>query len=413
MTSNKSIEYSPWLIPDLIQNILRQSENDERIKVRSVTSKPATADGDNYMSDISRVSIEFTRSRTDDGATEMKTLIFKVSLKKDRAACDLAKKFESFETEIQMMQNTMAKMNEILNENDYRLNARVFHARLEEPSFLVLEDLVARGFHLADKQTGLDLDHCMLLMRGLAKFHASSIAVYEKDPSCIKRHRKGMYNKECPEEMQSIFKEAFKALSVEVKNWPELDPIYSQKLLQLSEVCIDKGVKCSECRENEFNVLNHGDAWINNLMFRYDDEGKVDNQIFLDFQICSWTCPAFDLVISLSSVPNDDVYIHHFDLLVAEYSKTLTNTMLRINCETKPPTLSSIRQWMKEREFLAVLDSVVWKPFTFVDKSEVVDMSDLVTSEGTTSSPGIKDERYRQIITRRLKDWNSRGLLDI
>lgn len=133
----------------------------------------------------------------------------------------------------------------------------------------------------------------------------------------------------------------------------------------------------------------------------------------LDFQICCWTSPAFDLVTSLSSNPNDDVYIHHFDELVAEYSRTLTDVMLRINCKTVPPSPESIRQWMREREFLAVLDSVVWKPFTFVEKSEVVNMSDLVVSEGTTSSPGIKDERYRRIITRRLKDWNSRGLLDI
>lgn len=47
-----------------------------------------------------------------------------------------------------------------------------------------------------------------------------------QDPYCVERYRKGMYHKECPEEMKLIFKEAFKALSIEVKNWPELDPRY-------------------------------------------------------------------------------------------------------------------------------------------------------------------------------------------
>lgn len=78
------------------------------------------------------------------------------------------------------MQNVMVDMNELLNEENYRLNARVFHAQLEDPSFLVLEDLAAQGFRMADKRSGLDLDHCILVMRGLAKFHATSVAVYEK-----------------------------------------------------------------------------------------------------------------------------------------------------------------------------------------------------------------------------------------
>lgn len=79
-----------------------------------------------------------------------------------------------------MMQNTLVKMNEILDEKDCRLNSRVFHAQVGDPSFLVLEDLGARGFRLANRQLGLDRDHCVLVMRRLARFHASSIALYEK-----------------------------------------------------------------------------------------------------------------------------------------------------------------------------------------------------------------------------------------
>lgn len=91
MTSNKSIKYSPWLIPDLLRNILRQSQCDETINVRSVTSQPATVAGDNMMSNISRVSIEFTRGMADNEAIERKSFIFKVSLDEDDPACDLVR----------------------------------------------------------------------------------------------------------------------------------------------------------------------------------------------------------------------------------------------------------------------------------------------------------------------------------
>ncbi|XP_043283579.1 uncharacterized protein [Venturia canescens] len=412
MSSSESTQFSPWLIPDFVQKILRESENDESIKVQSVTSKPAVAGGDNYMSDISRVHIDFTRSQTNHEATESKTLIFKVSFSKDSPAGEMGKECEVFETEIEMMKNTLEKMNKSLNEKDYRLSPRAYYTQIGDPSFLVVEDLAARGFRMANRRLGLDLDHCLLVMRGLAKFHASSVAIYEKDPTCIRNYQKGIYYKDCSPKIRAFVAEAFKSLSTEVKNWPELDSSYSDKILNLMEVCYDKGIECSQTMESEFKVINHGDTWVNNLMFRDDKDGKVVDQIFLDFQIPAWSSPAYDLQYFLNTSTNDDVQIHHYDKLITEYSKTLCQTMSRMNCKTKPPTLDWIRECLSKREFLAILASVLCLPFVVLDKDKVVSLSDMLKPEGTGSSPGFKDERYRRIMTRRLKYWNSRGLLD-
>lgn len=49
----------------------------------------------------------------------------------------------------------------------------------------MLEDLCAEGFKMAERRQGLDLDHCLLTMRRLAKFHAASVVLHDQDPQSM------------------------------------------------------------------------------------------------------------------------------------------------------------------------------------------------------------------------------------
>ena len=55
----------------------------------------------------------------------------------------------------------------------------------------------------------------------------------------------------------------------------------SQKISALVDVAYDRAAECAEPKEGEFNVLNHGDFWVNNMLFRYNDAGKVVDHIFV------------------------------------------------------------------------------------------------------------------------------------
>lgn len=77
------------------------------------------------------------------------------------------------------MTDALKKMNKLLGPN-YPLNAQCIYVQRDKSTFLMLEDLMPLGFGMADRLTGLDMNHCLLAIRGLARFHAASVALCEK-----------------------------------------------------------------------------------------------------------------------------------------------------------------------------------------------------------------------------------------
>ncbi|XP_043277853.1 uncharacterized protein [Venturia canescens] len=418
MSLNNTSDYQPWANPDFIQNILKRSLNDETIKVRSITSEAAVPPGENFMSNVFRVIVELTRGPPGRKVTENKYFVFKVALKQDGLPDHPDVAQNEFKAEIEMMRSTLVEMHEILNEKDHRLSPGVLYTQLGNPSFLILEDMLAAGFHVVNRQIGLDLNHSRLVMRKLAKFHASSVALYEKDPDFIKFYQTldeaKHADKNTVDSAVRFVTKGFKILAAEMLKWPELDVRYSEKIIELSKVHWEKRAECLEPKEKEFNAFNHGDPWVNNLMFRYNDEGEVVDQVFLDFQISAWRSPAADLHYFLTTSLMDDVYLHHYNNLIIEYLNTLTETMLRIKCRTNPPTTDVIQVSLRDREFLAILYSIIVLPLVLDNNTTARTLSDLF-NRITDEARGMmyNNEHYRQIITRRLKDWFARGLLDV
>jgi hypothetical protein len=62
------------------------------------------------------------------------------------------------------------------------------------PDTIVLEDLCAGGFTMAERRQGLDLAHCLLIIRRVARFHAASVVLHDQDPESMAIYEQSFFS---------------------------------------------------------------------------------------------------------------------------------------------------------------------------------------------------------------------------
>ena len=136
---------------------------------------------------------------------------------------------------------------------------------------IVMQDLKAEGFKMADSTRGLDLKHCLLVMKQMGRYHGASAVLQQKTPENFLYFDEGIYGI-----FEAVFRIGVSNLAHEVAKWPEYRQRFSEKLLKLADNAYTKFLESLSRCEGEFNVLCHGDLRLNNIMCRYSQEtGEV------------------------------------------------------------------------------------------------------------------------------------------
>lgn len=137
---------------------------------------------------------------------------------------------------------------------------------------IILENLIKQGYRRGDKRVGQDAAHTFLVVKELARLHASSLLLQDRDPTTDTADKFdtldvewsdymnlgidfGEYIERCLDIGGDLFEE-IGGYDV-VDNWinrlkKQAWQMYKQQLV----------------REKPFVAILHGDSWINNLIFR-------------------------------------------------------------------------------------------------------------------------------------------------
>lgn len=254
------------LNPNLLEKILRKKEN-VNVKIKDFKISEGSRKGDNFSSDICRIHVEYEA----EGTSKYCSIISKCIIDSDEV-CEIIKDYNIVGKEIEMYLKILPKMTEL---SGTKFGPECYYITGDNAIFF-LEDLKEAGYVVADPTLGLDFNHSKVLIEKLAQFHGTSMVIAENEPEIFANFREGMFAENKPFTF-SMFESSFSLLLDVIREWEGFGDI-PHKIEKLSLNMTDKISKCFS-QDAEFKVLNHGDCWINNFLFKYSKDTNQPSDV--------------------------------------------------------------------------------------------------------------------------------------
>ncbi|XP_026480679.1 uncharacterized protein LOC113387555 [Ctenocephalides felis] len=315
---NNSNESSPyWASNEFFTKIVKKLNSDASVIGFRIWL--ATAKGDNYLSELYRAEIEYETERK----TKKVTLVIKIMPEGNQSE-EFVREMGVFPKEISMYTKVLPKLSKILYGVgiNTELSSKCIKSLDMKPTGIVMTDLAIGGYKMGKRTKGLDITHSTLLMDKIAHMHAASIVMELKDPHSVDDYTLGFIQTESEDHlMNQLLLKALVELSEATSIWDGYQK-YSKKLYNMKDTIIQRAMASTKMRPGCINVLNHGDLWTNNMLFKYDQNNEPTDVVFVDFQLSIWSSLGIDLNYFLHTSVQYEI-MNKKDYLIERYHKTL------------------------------------------------------------------------------------------
>lgn len=149
------------------------AEEDPDVEVLELDESPGSGRGDNYTSMLYRLGVK-GRRRSSNEIWE-KSIIYKV-LPESKERRDAYKSELLFTNEVVFYTKVWPALME-LQSAGRRVFDGVAKVYIAKPDLIAMEDLKAKGFKMADRTKGLQVDKLKAVLKALAGFHALSLTL--------------------------------------------------------------------------------------------------------------------------------------------------------------------------------------------------------------------------------------------
>lgn len=164
-------------------------------------------------------------------------------------------------------------------------------------------------------------------------------------------------------------------------------------------------VNVVKLREDRFNVLCHGDLWANNVMYRYSDDGKVEECMFVDFQMCFYGTPMLDLHYFIINSLNKKDKIEQVDVILHKYHKHLAKNLKDLGYSGKIPSLLELQGDFLDTGAYGLFSLVSVFPIVTAPSSDESNLDNITSTSDSEGAVAIKRRMYtHSVFTESLEE---------
>lgn len=267
------------MLPEYVIKLLDRIAKEQDFIEYKFETKSGSNHGDNFLGVMIAVTLRGTKVKNGSSTIETIHLICKIPPMNESRKKNFKSNFV-FDREVYVYSKLLPAFIKFqrdrgLSEADSFVSfPKVYASEANEENgtyVLIMEDLRPQNFEMWPKEKAIAIDHELLVMKEIGKFHAISFAMKDQIPTQFEKFKQLndifceiVLNGKMSSFMDRIIERASNALiNPEHKKFMnDLKKSYKQML--------EGYFSLSSC--DRFGVVGHGDCWNNNFLFQYCDE---------------------------------------------------------------------------------------------------------------------------------------------
>ncbi|KAJ8957802.1 hypothetical protein NQ314_006477 [Rhamnusium bicolor] len=242
---------------------------------------------------------------------------------------------------------------------------------------IVLENIKFKNFVTIPKTKTFDRDHLEYIFKQYGKYHALSFAYRMLNPEGYAELSKGFADVYLDLTEREAFSQGIDIIHELCLE--SLQPGEDDDVIQKYKYYVGNGTKIFQNSNNyvgNYSVILHGDCWSNNMMFKYDESGKLSDMRFLDFQLSKAGNPVSDLAYCFYSGGSKEM-LAQLDYYLKVYHNSLSETIreFNLNAEEIYPFKVLKNDWKQHCQLGFTMAIMIWR-MKLTYESDLMDLTD-------------------------------------
>lgn len=166
---------------------------------------------------------------------------------------------------------------------------------------------------------------------------------------------------------------------------------------------------------NDFNVVLHGDCWVNNFLFKTGPNDELIDMVFVDFQNPRFGHPLCDLLYFIMTSVKLEHKLSDFDFFIKYYYDHLIEHLQILEYKERIPKLSEFYIQLYKYGSWAIMGTYMVLPVVLLDPTATATFENFwnADTEGTEfRNLMYTNKRYKKHIEQILPWLDNRGMLD-